>query len=182
MYVMNAKMNLLNPFNLKEDDYDIENLAQTLSRMCRFWSQTKPFYSVAQHCLEMDNYFQKYYNGDYDKNHLSKMALIHEVFEGMTGLDIPSPYKHLFKEYVEGEKRALSQICRKYDVPYPFPEEFKKVDTAMMVTEAITLIEDSSYWREISDPLEIELSDREVSMEIIEQKFLCRWEELFGRL
>ena len=65
---------------------------------------------------------------------------------------------------------------------YPFPEEFKRVDTAMMVTEAITLIEDSTYWRKISDPLEIELSDREVSMEIIEQKFLRRWVELFGKL
>ena len=180
MHVMNSNMKLINPFDLQVDDYDVKIIARTLSRMCRFWSQTSHFYSVAQHCLEMDRYFQEYYIGDHDKDELSKMALIHELFEAMTGLDIPSPYKHLFQEYVSAEYKTLKQFSNLLGITFPFPNEFKEIDTAMMVSEAITYISDDIYWHEIAAPLPIELTKEAIPMEVIEKKFLTRWEEIFG--
>ncbi|QSZ41239.1 hypothetical protein GJV85_03625 [Sulfurimonas aquatica] len=179
MHVINSKNKRINPFDLMDEDFDIEVIAKTLSRICRFWSQTDIFYSVAQHCLIMDQYFQQHYQGDYDKNLLSKMSLIHEVFEGMTGLDIPTPYKHLFPEYIKSEKIAIQKISKIYNIPYPFPEEFKEIDKAIMVTEANAYLHNNDYWQNIADPLPVVLPTKFISHKEIEVNFINRWEILF---
>ncbi len=42
-HVMNASGKLINPFDLKVEDFDVRVVAQTLSRICRFWGQTTEF-------------------------------------------------------------------------------------------------------------------------------------------
>lgn len=76
-------------------------MAQTLSRICRFWGQTSDFYSVAQHCLVMESLFEDL--------EMKRWAMGHEVFEALTGMDIPSPIKHspAMQSYCEAEDRAL---------------------------------------------------------------------------
>jgi len=97
MYIMNASGRLINPFDLKREDFDPRIIAQTLSRICRFWAQTSEFYSVAQHCLVMESLFKDVT--------LKRWALAHEVFEGLTGMDIPSPIKRqpYMKEWREAK-------------------------------------------------------------------------------
>lgn len=57
MHVMNASGKMIDPYCLKPEDFDPKIIAQTLSRICRFWGQTSEFYSVAQHCLAIESLF-----------------------------------------------------------------------------------------------------------------------------
>ncbi|WP_158004819.1 hypothetical protein [Campylobacter fetus] len=38
--VMNVSGKLIDPFALDDEDFDYRIVAQTLSRICRFWGQT----------------------------------------------------------------------------------------------------------------------------------------------
>lgn len=58
MLVMNASGRMINPYELNTVDFEPRIIAQTLSRTCRFWGQTSEFYSVAQHCLIMEELFE----------------------------------------------------------------------------------------------------------------------------
>ena len=65
--VQNKYGDLLNPFDLKEEDYKPELFAESLSREMRFWNQTD--LSVAEHCINIANLF-------HDNKELAQWALI----------------------------------------------------------------------------------------------------------
>lgn len=181
--VMNASGRLIDPFNLQPQDFDPKIVAQTLSRVCRFWGQTKRFYSVAQHCLVMVKIFE----GNLE---FQKWALIHEIFEGLTGMDVPSPIKHSphMAAYREAEERCLLQAAELFGLTPPMPEAIKVADKRLMVSEALVLMNSESYdWAQIAKPYGKEILSliREESMlqdmKYVEHRFLCEWERLFGR-
>jgi len=89
MEVLNYQGKLINPLALKESDFDNLGMqaAVTLSRIQRFWGQCREPYTVAQHCLSMVDLFE----GDKE---LQRWAIGHEVYEALTGMDVPSPVKH----------------------------------------------------------------------------------------
>jgi len=173
--VMNASGFMINPYDLKDEDFDFKIIAQTLSRVCRFWSQTSEFYSVAQHCLVMEKLF--------DDIELKKWAILHEVFEGLTGMDIPSPIKHStqMKAYKIAEEKALIQASKIFNLTSPMPEEIKIMDKRLMVTEALRFMNTTNYnWLEIAEPLPLYVIDKPLSMEKAEISFLSKWNELFN--
>ena len=174
MKVMNASGRLIDPFNLEDQDFDPRIIAQTLSRICRFWGQTTEFYSVAQHCLVLESVLQ-------DKE-LKKWALIHEVFEGLTGMDIPTPIKHSphMEDYRVAEDKALEQAAKIFNLTPPVPEEIKVYDKRLMVTEALRFMNTSNYdWKSIAKPLPIFILGTPLGMKEAETAFLNRWYELF---
>ncbi|WP_187648722.1 hypothetical protein [Nitrosophilus labii] len=174
MKVMNASGRLIDPFNLQPEDFDPRIIAQTLSRVCRFWSQTSEFYSVAQHCLVMESLF--------DDIELKKWALGHEIFEGLTGMDIPSPIKHspAMESYRRAEERALEQLADIYGLPKPMPKAIKLYDKRLMVTEALRFMNTVNFdWTQIADPLPLKVIGKPLSMAEAQQQFLVRWYELF---
>ena len=175
MKIMNASGTLIDPFNLKTEDFDPRIIAQTLSRVCRFWSQTSEFYSVAQHCLVMETLF--------DDVELKKWAMVHEVFEGLTGMDIPTPIKHspAMEDYRKAEDKALDQVAKIYNLTPPMPKEVKVMDKRLMVTEALRFMNTVNYdWVSLAEPLPISVIGRPLSMKEAEIAFLTRWYELLG--
>lgn len=173
--VMNASGEMIDPFNLKKSDYDPRIIAQTLSRVCRFWGQTSEFYSVAQHCLVMENLFEDI--------ELKKWAMLHEVFEGLTGMDIPTPIKHsdYMLEYRDAENRCLFQAAEIFGLTPPVPKEIKIADKKLMVTEALRFMNTTNYnWKEIAEPYKISVIGRPMDMKEAEIAFLTRWYELFS--
>ena len=172
--VMNASGQLINPYNLKREDFDPRIIAQTLSRVCRFWSQTSEFYSVAQHCLIMESLF--------DDENLKKWAMIHEVFEGLTGMDVPTPIKHSpqMESYRVAEDRALEQAAETFNLEPPMPQKVKMMDKRLMVTEALRFMNTTNYnWTSIAKPLPLSVIGRPMEMKEAEIAFLTRWYELF---
>jgi len=174
MKVMNASGRLIDPFNLENQDFDPRIIARTLSRVCRFWGQTNEFYSVAQHCLVLENVFEDI--------ELKRWALIHEVFEGLTGMDVPTPIKNSshMEDYRKAENKALEQAARIFNLTPPVPEEIKVYDKRLMVTEALRFMNTSNYdWKAIAKPLPLRIIGTPLEMKEAELAFLNRWYELF---
>lgn len=176
--VMNASGKMINPFELKDSDFDPKIIAKTLSRICRFWGQTSEFYSVAQHCLAMMEVFS-------DRD-LKRWALLHEVFEGLTGMDIPTPIKHneAMMDYRKAEERALIQAAKIFGLNPSMPNEIKIADKRMMVTEALQYMNTQNYdWTQIARPFDefhiLKIVKNPMSMELAEATFLHFWEKLF---
>jgi len=175
MQVMNASGCMINPYDLKDEDFDPRIIAQTLSRVCRFWSQTSEFYSVAQHCLVMETLF--------DDKELKKWSMIHEVFEGLTGMDIPTPIKHSpeMGSYRIAEDKAINQAAKIFNLTPPMPKEIKVMDKRLMVTEALRFMNTVKYdWTKIAKPLPLSIIGKPMSMKEAEVAFLTRWYELFN--
>ena len=174
MLVMNASGRLLNPYDLKDEDFDPRIIAQTLSRVCRFWSQTSEFYSVAQHCLVMETLF--------DDVELKKWAMLHEIFEGLTGMDVPTPIKHSpeMESYRVAEDKALIQAAKIFGLTPLMPHEIKIMDKKLMVTEALRFMNTENYnWLQIAEPLSLSIIGKPMDMKEAEITFLTRWYELF---
>lgn len=173
--VMNASGRMINPYDLKAEDFDVKIMAQTLSRICRFWGQTSDFYSVAQHCLAMEGLF--------DDIELKRWAMGHEIFEALTGMDIPSPIKHspAMEAYCEAEERALVMFADLFGLSKPVPEAIKIADKRMMVTEALCFMNSENYdWTAIAEPYDLSVIDRPLDMKEAESAFLSKWLELFN--
>lgn len=174
MLVMNASGRLLDPYNLKKEDFDPRIIAQTLSRTCRFWGQTSEFYSVAQHCLVMEKLFEDI--------ELKKWAMGHEIFEGLTGMDVPSPIKYspAMSSYREAENRCLDMFAKIYNLKSPTPKEIKIADKRLMVTEALRFMNSTNYdWTAIAEPYKLSIVGVPLSMKDAEIAFITKWYELF---
>lgn len=179
MLVMNASGKMINPFDLEDSDFDPKIIAKTLSRICRFWGQTSQFYSVAQHCIAISKVFEK--------RKLKQWALLHEVFEGLTGMDIPTPVKHseVMLDYREAEEKALLRAAKIFGLNPCIPDEIKTADKRMLVTEALQYMNTQNYdWTKIAKPYKekhiLDIVKNPMSMEVAEAAFLFHWGELFS--
>jgi len=109
---------------------NIEDIADALSKLCRFGGHTTSFYSVAQHCclvalqLPLD---------------LAMWGLLHDASEAYL-VDIPSPIKKLLPTYIEFEEGLHQAVAKKFDLSWPMPEAVKWADEIALATEARDLM------------------------------------------
>jgi len=182
MKVLNYQGKLINPLALKMSDLDNVGMqsAITLSRINRFWGQTRESYSVAQHCLSLVQQAQE----DGLSNDVCKWLLIHETYEALTGMDIPSPIKHSesMSSYVLAENNCLDMMKQKYNLG-SISETVKTLDKRVMVMEAEALMpfNDEVNWRDYGEPYarlyKIGADEKE-----IREDFINKWYEFFGTL
>ena len=78
---------------------NIDDIAHALSHICRYSGHSKEFYSVAEHCLVMADFFPAYRG----------LALFHDAAEAYMG-DLPRPIKTLNPEYKLQEHKLLNII------------------------------------------------------------------------
>jgi 5'-nucleotidase len=182
MEVLNYQGKLINPLNLQMSDLDNIGMqsAITLSRINRFWGQTRETYSVSQHCLALVQEAEK---EGRDKNTLI-LLLIHESFEALTGMDLPSPLKHseAMVAYVVAENNCLDMMLEKYSLDASF-DTIKTLDKRVMVTEAEALMPYNSEvnWRDYGEPYG-KLYKLGASEKEIREDFINKWYELLGTL
>ena len=178
--VLNYQGRMINPLDLQSEDFSNlgMQLAITLSRVERFWGQCRESYTVAQHCLSMVSLFET-------DQEMQKWAIGHEVYEGLTGMDVPSPIKHspAYLPYKEAEERALEQFAAVYGLMPPMPLAIKKADKALMVMEAEALMpyNPTMNWRKIAQPQGV-LYKLGASHDEIKRDFITAWQALFGRI
>jgi hypothetical protein len=116
---------LLDP---QPEDIFIEDIAHSLSQMCRFTCHTRKFYSVAEH---------SYYISLMCKPENALWGLLDDSDETYTG-DMNRPLKHhtemgrLFRAIAEPIKKA---IATRFSLPWPVPTEVKLWDDGMLFAE-----------------------------------------------
>jgi len=159
----------------------IEDIARSLSLLCRYTGHTKEFYSVAQHCVLMvkSNLFND-----------PLAVLLHDAAEAYIG-DMSSPWKQLLwihrfrgseasvqsvKDY---ENRIQKVIGTALGVDLSHSPEVKEIDNRMYATEIRDLMPESEEfgkWRGNLKPFDFHITPWEWFS--AEQIFLRTYYEL----
>ncbi len=135
-----AKGNFVKPFNKDCKNLDMETVALSLSRVKRFFGQTR--LSVAQHSVNIARVF--IYLGRIEE---AKQALIHETSEAFMG-DLVTPVKidFIFK-LLEGVINKKVFNC--YGVSYPPSEYVEKIDKSIVLNEALVNMKNPEHWNSL---------------------------------
>ncbi len=125
------KFDLLDP---QPDSICLEDIAHHLSLLCRYNGACTHFYSVAQHCILMEERVPEY----------AAQALFHDAGEAYYGC-ITTPLKVIIAQLTGGcFKRILdkidSVIFDKFNIPWPCDPEIKKADTQLFIDEWFALM------------------------------------------
>lgn len=105
----------------EEYEYDIEEIAQALSNLCRYTGHVNRFYSVAEHSVLVSRIVP---------DNLALCGLLHDASEAFLG-DVSSPLKKLLPEYKEIEENVEKAIANHFNLPFPYPKEIKEADKRM---------------------------------------------------
>ena len=103
----------------------VQDIAHSLSNICRFAGHTSLFYSVAQHCV-----LTSFLVPPAD----AMAALLHDAAEAYLG-DVARPLKNLLPDYKAIEARIEADVFAKLGIPLPLPESVKKADLILLATE-----------------------------------------------
>ena len=150
-------------FDIKPESICIEDVAHSLSNLCRYGGHSKVFYSVAEHSIRCC---------DKGSNPIARMwGLLHDASEAYIG-DICSPFKSRLgidtnwahMHIGTYEALIIKAIASKFDLPWPMPEEVHDIDKALLYEEIETL------WND--EPI-ITMTQKEA-----EQEFLFRFNDL----
>lgn len=112
-------------------EYDIEMIAHSLSKLCRYNGYTDEFYSVAQHSVLVSNILDE---------ELAFSGLMHDASESLTG-DMASPFKALLPDFKYYEDRITAAINNYFGLPNPIPKEVMHADLVVLRTEARDVID-----------------------------------------
>ena len=105
----------------------IEDIAHSLSQLCRFNGHTDKHYSVAQHCVLMSELKMI-------PDNLRMAALLHDASEAYLG-DVVRPVKILLPYYQEIEEKFQAIIAEAFSIQFPFPQIIHEADEYMLKAE-----------------------------------------------
>jgi hypothetical protein len=134
----------VDPFVITPDDINIQNIAHSLSMLCRFGGHTQVFYSVAQHCVRVSEALPK---------ELQLEGLLHDATESIVQ-DLIRPIKRGIYGYSELENRVWSAISAKFGLRGGLSYETIQADNNALKSEIRQFMLDpgrseelsSSYW------------------------------------
>lgn len=133
-YMMTQSGEHVTPLKPKAEQIHIEDIAHSLSHLCRANGHTKYFYSVGQHCINCA--IEAKARGL--SKELQLIALLHDASEAYMA-DLIRPVKQFMPEYSVIEDKLLAVILNKYGLDAKLPIEVKQIDDAMLYMEFKTL-------------------------------------------
>lgn len=182
----------IDPYNLKPEDIDIIDIAQGLSKLCRYAGQCEGFYSVAEHSVLVA---QQVWKATHDFN-LTRIALLHDAPEAYIG-DLVRCVKARLDQYQDLEYRIWSCMAEKWFNPFydglcnwDLPDEVKEADQRMCVTERLAIISEKSAVWDLQTRykpytgVEIECLEPRLAFNYFKNAFAfeeSNWSEIFGR-
>lgn len=131
-----TRFDLINP---AIEDIKIQDIAMSLSRICRYGGHCDNFYSVAQHSILVSRIVPP---------HLALEGLLHDAAEAYVG-DIVAPLKQFLPDYKLIEKNIEKVIALKYnlDITEAALKVVKTADLIMLLTEKRDLFDkESPQW------------------------------------
>lgn len=133
-WMISYKGNRLFPLDLRPSDIDIEEIAHSLSNICRFGGHCREFYSVAQHSvLVADQFSVQHYKP------LKLCALLHDATESYCG-DMVRPLKQNIPQFHRIESNIWSVIAARFDLPRSIPRPIQIEDARVLITEKRDLL------------------------------------------
>lgn len=156
------------PLNPDVNSICIEDIANSLGKICRFNGHTTRFYSVAEHCLHISFCASK-------ENAL--WGLLHDATEAYL-IDMPRPLRPVLNGYKQIEERLCRCIATKFNLSWPIPEEIKKLDTQILHDESnqVMSVKPKAWPQLIYPPLGIQIIGME--WREVTARFLERYEQL----
>lgn len=124
------------PLDPRPEEIFIEDIACSLSNICRFTGHVKNFLSVGQHSLFVSRLCSP-------QNALA--GLMHDAAEAYVN-DISRPIKPFLNNFKEIEDNILEVIFNKYGIEWPIPDEIHRIDRKLCITEARDLDNDITEW------------------------------------
>jgi len=116
-----------------------ETRDKLLRRMVKILSNTHRYsgqidYTVLNHCVAVADEVSKKYDGTF-KEVAYKFALLHEYFEGIVGLDIPTPFKYIqgMDYFRQLENEWEIEVFANYFADYA--EQYANIKTAVKTAD-----------------------------------------------
>lgn len=119
------------------DVIDLEDIAHSLARLCRFNGAVDEFYSVATHSV----YVARRMQDDGWPKRVVQSALLHDAAEAYLG-DMTSGLKRLFPEYRELERRWEFAVESRFFAAFVGRRDVKEADLRARLAEARDLFAD----------------------------------------
>ncbi|OSZ79307.1 hypothetical protein CAP35_13930 [Chitinophagaceae bacterium IBVUCB1] len=133
-----ASGKLINIWNPQPDTITISDIANALSKICRFGGHINEFYSVAQHSILVAAMCE---------NDIKMEGLMHDASEAFVG-DVIKPLKNIIgKSYDEVEDRFMQVIVEKFELNMASMHRVKEYDKAALEIEHRHLqLNDNKPW------------------------------------
>ncbi len=129
----------VHPLSPRPEEIDIEDVAHSLSQMCRFLGHTEGFYSVAQHSVHVSEQVPR---------EDALWGLLHDASEAYL-CDLPSPIKRdpEMSIYRIAEDRLMLAVCKKFGLPPKMPHSVAVADKVLLATEFrdVTTMDDPDW-------------------------------------
>lgn len=124
---------MIDAFNLSPEDIDIEDIAHSLSNLCRYGGHCIFHYSVAQHSVECSH------QPGTRKEQLE--FLMHDASEAYLN-DLVRPIKHRPQlEFYRKQEDVIQEIIfDKFGLQFPFSQKVHDVDNQVLMNELPQLI------------------------------------------
>lgn len=128
------------PVELDPADVSLDDIAHSLSNLCRFNGHTREFYSVAEHSVRVFRYVESMIDSPWAREYwpkervapdVLKWALMHDAAEAYLG-DVPSPLKKHMRieaivrnfgwvpvEFSDIERITLTTIAKRFGMTPP---------------------------------------------------------------
>lgn len=169
-----ASGNYFDFLDFDKDDIRIEDIASSLSKMCRWTGQCKALYTVAQHSILVSELVPREH---------ALEGLLHDAAEAYIG-DINRPLKNLIHELKYAERAIYAEVAKKFGLPDTETPCVKEADNIALVTESRDLMPDGGGQENWEWAVDIpRLSHRIEAIEnwrLVETLFLNRFYELTG--
>lgn len=155
------------PLDMRPEDIFIEDIAHSLSMICRFGGHCERFYSVAEHSVLVSQVVPP---------ELALLGLMHDATEAYVG-DVIRPLKPALTGYAAIEHNVWLAVCARFRLPGSMPDEIKAADNAVLLTEQIALMKDApAPWCVGGEPADVNVIG--LPPEDAEEWFLERFVEL----
>ncbi len=119
-----------------QDEIHLEDVAHSLSQLCRFNGHTRRFYPVAEHaCLMSDWVMAQPWATPRD----GLTALHHDDAEYVIG-DMARPVKVTMPQFKAAEVVLDEALARRFGTEYPFPPWLKILDSRIIKDEKLAVM------------------------------------------
>lgn len=124
------------PLDPRPEEVDVEDIAASLSNLCRYNGHCRWHYSVAQHSVYVSHRVPP---------GMELVGLMHDATEAYCA-DVPRPLKRFLANYAEIETGIWLAIAERFGLPLHIPEEVHQVDNAVLVAEMQQIMVHDPDW------------------------------------